>query len=332
MKGLFKLSKDVIIQGVKFKEIELDDKDFINSYIMMSEYPLTQWHSYFTYLWSYGQGNTRKVLYTLVDGLLVTIVRNNKGICHMMTLPFGKGDKETVVKVTRDVLELLNAENSKIDDKKKANVHYVLDNQLEFLLGAGFKDNSEDFKFKKASEGLEYQYSIPGLIKLEGKDFAYIRRKLNKFHKNYPNAVIKEYESYNWDDMLLLQKLWNENEGDKYFRIFDATYYRATVKECKRLGHSVLLVEIDGNIAGMISGEILPNGEGICYLRKPLSKYEGLSEFLIVELAKHLHEKNNNALVLTDGGGGTPLSNGLNYFKQKFRPVASPQVWVMELA
>lgn len=325
MKGLFKLSRDIKIGDYTFKEIDFDDKEMVNKYIVESQVPITQWHCYFTYLWSYGQSNTRKVLWMKVDDLLCVFYQGSKGLVNLMTPPFGNAGKDKVLEVMHKCLEICDSINGEQKKGKEPHVRGINQIQLDWLFGEEFKAN-DNFKAKKSGFGTEYHYDNEALMKLEGKDFAYIRRKINKFHREFPDAVIRPYEPSDWDGILTLQREWNNNEANKYFRVHDASYYRATVKDSLKLGHIVLVAEINNKIVGMISGEVQPSGDGLCFLRKPLSAYEGLSEMLITELAKHLGD---DIKIMNDGGGGS--TKGLNYFKQRFRPAKTPQTYTIFL-
>jgi hypothetical protein len=70
----------------------------------------------------------------------------------------------------------------------------------------------------------------------------------------------------------------------------------------------------------MISGGVLPNGQSWACLRKTLLEFEGLSEFLVVELVRTIHSINPAVETMNDGGD---LTKGLKAFKEKFRPVLS---------
>ncbi len=70
----------------------------------------------------------------------------------------------------------------------------------------------------------------------------------------------------------------------------------------------------------MISGGVLPNGQSWCCLRKALLGFDGLSEFLIIELVRTIHSINPAVETMNDGGD---LTKGLKFFKEKFRHVLS---------
>ena len=159
------------------------------------------------------------------------------------------------------------------------------------------------FHIKKNGFGQEHIYPTQRVCEMHGKEFAYIRRKINKFTKEYPNAIWREYDSVrDYDKMMTLKKEWEDTAGEKYFRIIDATNYKSILHDHKKLDHKVFVVEIAGKIVGMISGQYLTTDKkkAVCFLRKPLNHIQGLSEYLIYKLCCELNESE----VLNDGGDG----------------------------
>ena len=181
------------------------------------------------------------------------------------------------------------------------------------------------FKLKKSSFGLEHHYPIKRVAKMEGKDFSYIRRKVNKFNREYPDAIWREANDADWDGLLQLQRAWEETAGEKYFRIIDATYYRCAIKNKDALNHRVFIVTLHNRVIGMISGAILPTGQAWCFLRKPLNNFDGLSEFLIHKLCEVFQNDVSDDTLLNDGGDGN--SKGLRFFKERFCPGQSPMIY-----
>jgi uncharacterized protein len=306
--------KSIQIGDWSFNEIQLEDIDMYSEYIKKTRYPANLWSSNFAYLWAKSQSKIRKVLWKIVDDMLVTFGYTRKGILYLMCLPFGEGKSDKVVEVVYKCLNYCY----KMDNNNKSEASLLLINspQLEFLKGSE--------KFNKYFSivnivGIERHLSIPKLIALKGKEFERIRNKINKFNKLYPNAIVRKYKTSDYEEIIKLGENWLKKSGQKYSTIFDRVYFPEIIKHCKELKHVVLVVEIDNKIVGMASGGDLPTGEAWGCLLKFMNDFDGISAFLIVEMAKEIHRINAEIQYINTGSDLGP--GGLRVFKESFRPV-----------
>ncbi|HEX3027240.1 MAG TPA: phosphatidylglycerol lysyltransferase domain-containing protein, partial [Clostridia bacterium] len=154
---------------------------------------------------------------------------------------------------------------------------------------------------------------------LKGKSFENIRNRVNKFHREHPEAEIRLFEADHYDDLLTLGKTWKDTSGKKYSHVYDGVYYKQLVKHYRELNQKILTVRIDGKLVGMISGSGLPNGQAWGSVIKFAQGIPGLSETLTVEFAKLLYKPKGGPEFLNVG---SDLGfEGLKMFKLKFRPV-----------
>jgi hypothetical protein len=167
--------------------------------------------------------------------------------------------------------------------------------------------------------GIERHYDIKKLVSLKGKDFNNLRNRINKFHKENPDAVISEYDTNDYDKLIELGKHWSSMSGQKYKFIFDKVYFTEIIKNCNELKQIILNIKIDDKIIGMISGSELPTGQAWGSITKFEDGIPGLSETLIVEIAKEINRRNPSAEFLNVGSDLGP--GGLRNYKLKFRPV-----------
>jgi hypothetical protein len=316
--SLFAVSHDIFLKGIKFMEIDFTDKPMIEDYIKKTSFDTNMWTMNFTYYYTFNESATRKVVWKIIDDMLCIFIVNNNQHMFMLHLPLGECDRRKLNIVTLKCFKLMQKINE--EDTKETYIRDISDLHKDMLM-------QKYFKLNKGSFGNEHHYDVKGVASLAGKPFAYIRHKINKFNKEYPNAIWRPYEDKDWDQMLMLQKAWEDTAGEKYFRIVDATYYRGTLKNYQKLGHQVFVVELDKRIIGMISGAYLTDDHKLawCYLRKPLNNFDGLSEFVIYKLCCELKE----ADLLNDGADGG--HKGLKFFKQRFSPVQSPAIFICKL-
>ena len=297
-----------------FNEITIEDMNIYSEYIKATEYPANLWSSNFPYLWASSQSTLRKVLWKVVDEMLVTFGHSYKNSLYLFCLPYGKGNPEEVTDVLYRCMRYCFDWNNQQNDRTF--VKMINDSQLEFLRNCSKFD--EHFRLV-TWQGIERHYGIKNLVSLAGPDFSNIRNRINKFNRENPNAILRRYKPSDFDALIELGNHWSNSAGKKYSTIFDKVYYREIIKHCDEFNQIILVIEIDGKIVGMITGAEMPTGQAWGSLLKYEQGIPGLSEMLSVEIARKLNKTNPNIELLNVGsdlGAG-----GLRDYKLKFRPV-----------
>jgi hypothetical protein len=279
-------------------------------------------------MWSISQSKLKKVLWKIIDDMLVTFVHSYKDSLYLLCLPFGSGSSEKVIQVLYKCLNYCYEWNKQ--DTNKTLVKMINDCQLAFL-----KKSPEFDKYFRLVNllGIERHYDIKKLVALEGKDFNNLRNRINKFYKDNPNAVITEYNTNDYDKLIELGEHWSNMSGQKYTHIFDTVYYKNIIKNCYELNQIILNIKIDDKIIGMISGCELPTGQAWGSLVKFENDIPGLSETLTIEIARELNRRNPSIEFLNVGSDLGP--GGLRNYKLKFRPVLNYkryQVYLRKIA
>jgi hypothetical protein len=319
-----KLTGKITLGSWSFNVIDLSDKNLYSEYIKKTEYPANLWSSNFALLWAISQSPIRKVLWTIVDDMLVTFGYLRSGFLYLICLPFGEGNPDKVVSVIKKCLNYCYEWNKKY--YSGAIIKVVNSLQLDFLR----RSNNFDKYFRVIGlVGLEKHFSIQKLITLPGKDFETIRRKINKFKRLYPEAIVREYQSNDYEDVMKLGKSWAETFGKKYSYVFDDVYFTNMTKYFKELDHLLLVVVLNGELIGTVSGGELPTGQSWWCISKFSDKYEGISEFLIVELAKEIYKRNPKVELMNAAEDLGP--GGLRFYKERFRPVLDLRRYLIEL-
>ena len=126
-----------------------------------------------------------------------------------------------------------------------------------------------------------------------------------------------------------LGEYWSKTSGQKYSYTFDDVYFPEIIKHYKELNHLVLVVEMNNEIIGMISGGDLPTGQSWWCLSKFVNSYDGLSEFLIIELAKAINKIDPKIELMNAAEDLGP--GGLRFFKERFRPILDLRRFVVKL-
>lgn len=303
----------ILIDGWYFNELCLDDLQLYNDYMRNTQYSTDVFSWNFAFAWTEGQSSNRQILWKIVDNMLVTFAFRNKDVLYLWSLPFGKGDIDKVIRVLDKCIRFcLNHNNGSITNTL---VRVVNEPQLNFL------QTSESFNKNysyTAIIGREMILNIQNIIDLRGKKMSNVRNKVNKFRREYPNAIIRSYKADDYNELMELQQYWTETSGKKYRDVFDMQSYKELIENHEKLDHFILVAEVDNELVGMVTGGVTQQGEGWSYFIKAKKDLKGLSETLQVELAHKFRQLNPNIQFLNVGSDMGP--KGLREFKQKFDP------------
>lgn len=297
-----------------FHILQMSDMDFYESYIKKTRYPVNLWSSSFAYMWAISQSSQRKLLWRIVDGLLVTFVHSYKGTLYLHCLPFGGADPEQLVKVVyKCMLYCLNWNQG---DKNKSVLKMVNDDQLDYLKKSPLFDKNFT---TRTWQGIERHFSVPKMVSLQGKDFGNIRNRVHKFYREHPQAKVELYQDSDFDKLMDLNRHWKNTSGTKYSSIMDGVYYRELVGHGRELGQRTLVIRENSHIIGMVSGSVLPTGQSWGSVVKFEDDIPGLSETLLVEFAREIQRLSPKTELMNVGSDLG--SGGLRQYKLKFRPV-----------
>lgn len=297
-----------------FHQIKLEEIDMYAEFIKATVYPANLWSSNFAYLWASSQSRLRKILWKVVDDMLVTFGHSFKNSLYLFCLPFGKGSPEKLMKVVLKCLKYCYDWNNQ--ENNRTLVRIINHNQLEFLRNC---PEFDDLFRLVTLRGIERHLEVKRLVSLTGKNFSTIRNKVHKFHRENQDAVVRRYEKRDYEELLELGRHWDRVAGSKHANIFDKTYYREMINHCDELNQIILVVQKGNQIIGMVSGGELPTGQAWGSLLKAKEGIPGLSELLSVEFARELNKINPDIELLNVGSDLGP--GGLRDYKLKFRPV-----------
>jgi hypothetical protein len=308
-------SLDVIELGQwKFHIIQIEDMDMYALYIKQTRYPAILWSSNFAYMWAISQSDKLKLLWQIIDGLLVTFVHSSKNSLYLFCLPFGDADPEQIIDVTLKCTRYCNDWNGQ--ERRRAVIKMINDDQLAFLRES---PRFNEYFTTLTWQGIERHFDINKLVTLEGNEFSNVRRRVHKFYRDNPYAEISRYQDADFEELMELDNRWRNTSGSKYAKILDRVYYKELVKHCYELDQLTLVMKINSRIIGMVSGGVLPTGQSWGSVVKFDENFPGLSETLIVELANEIHKIDPKTALMNVGSDLGP--GGLREYKLKFRPV-----------
>ncbi len=242
----------------EFKEITIEDKELIDSYIInkkenseMSFVNLYIWKDYY------------QSRYCICDGMMVFIhtVPDGKRVC---SYPCGRGDvlscltklKEYFAQ-TGEALVITNATRKEADDFKR------------FFPCATVTEN-RDFE--------DYVYSTDSLISLSGKKLHAKRNHLNRFKNTYKGYVYRPITEDDFSRCIGFAKFISGNL-DYSGEISDSGEIRSIeliFEKFHQLGLKGGLIEIEGNLAAFtVCEEHIPGG-AIIHVEKADTAYDGI--------------------------------------------------------
>jgi hypothetical protein len=315
-----------IIKEWRLRPLKISDKALYDKYVASSDFPVDIWSSNFAYLWAHSRIPKRLTIFcSELDGLLVTWILTAKGRLYLPCLPVGPGTPEQVIALLSRCEKLCSEWNEQSGYAHKPVVAKLSSNQLEYF--QQFESFNKLFK-PKLLTGIERHLSVSSLTTLTGKKFSSIRYKLNKFHREFPNSHLRFYQPSDFDAVLRLGRHWKETSGTKHNRILDEFYFEDTLKNHQDLGLENLVVENDGQIIGVTIGGLLPNGQAWGYLTKFDSRFDGISEYLVIAMALRMRELDAKVELINVG---TDFGNKqLAMAKEKYRPAKSYQRYALK--
>ncbi|MDF2556541.1 MAG: hypothetical protein K0R71_369 [Bacillales bacterium] len=304
--------KKITLKDWKFNRIAIQDKELFTQYINKTEFPTNLWRLNFDYLWGSSRDG-RMVLWKIVDGMLVIFWLMNNHLI-MGFLPLGKGNPDKVVNVTYKCLRFCKNWNGK--KNRESRIEVISHFQLEFISQSTFFQNH----FKTLQLGVERCIGVQELLALKGKQYANVRRKVNRFKRDYPNYIVRRATKNDYSSLLDLKNKWNEKSGVKYDFIWDDYFYKRIIQHFEKLNHIIIVVEIDGKLEGASTGGLSSDGQAWGCEEKFNKDITGIGEFLNVEFVKEIN-RIYPSVKLINIGSDSRGKGGLRIYKDKFRPI-----------
>jgi uncharacterized protein len=314
------------LQRHGLQEISKDHYHLFSKYIKSTTYFTGLWASNFTYIWSLSQLKNVTVYWKVIDDMLTPFILTKKKFMYIWCLPFGNGDAEDVLRVTRRCLLLCKEWNDLFHHQKRAFVNLMNERQLQFISKSVLFRRSFSFKKYRSKEIL---WSIPKVTQLKGKEFNDIRSLRNKLRRNNPSLTFRKYTSADYEALVELKEMWNKTSGKKYKKITDTNLFYQVLHHYQDLRELVFVATIEEKVVGFVTGSILPNGLSWGCIAKAHPAYKGLSEFLYTEFAKEIYHKDPEVVLLHVGSDNN--QEGLRRFKEKFRPVEILDLYALRL-
>lgn len=194
--------------------------------------------------------------------------------------------------------------------------HSIID-ALPSTVIEGLQDEDLRKRFQLAQNQSDYLYKPSSHIQLDGHKFLWHRRKLSVFHRSASDCQTDVFRSMDSQDMETFSKIWmtwkevaNPKEVGaikRYVNNFNAL-----------INQYIFKVLISGELQGFAFCELIegPTRDFLIHFFKTNKAFEGLSNYLFVEIAKFAATLNAD-YVNFEQDLDEP---GLRYYKQHLRP------------
>lgn len=285
---------------IEFRDIELQDKETIDKYLVNNTYQASE--SCFSNL--YGWSHKYKTQFAIWRDYLLIKFTSDRGGCSYLT-PFGKGNLASAIEVLVEECGCpIKFEMSGVTQAMKEEIESVMPRRFEYVRQRALFD---------------YIYTSEKLINLSGKKLQSKRNHINRFkaqHSNWKYISITKnpWETGRCKDML---KKWydiNRESSDESLDLdFEATsLYLANFEAMQLRGGAI---EVDGEIVAFSMGAKLNEDTFIVHVEKAYASIQGA--YPIVNQQMVLNEASEFTYINREEDMGYP---SLRKAKMSYRP------------
>jgi len=251
-----------------FEPVTLEDRSFFRQHY--SQYPqvhsdntftnMVCWNHYANYHYAYVQDNL--ILTSTIDGKTrfrpPIGPRNPALLKDLVRLAACTGDNEPIILIDQNSASWIQSLYPRIDM-------------------APDRDQSE------------YVYSASDLSTLQGRDYVYIRREINRFKRNYTYDIepITPANGHHIKDFLD-QWYASRNEEDGTLAISEKEAVLYGIDHMAETGLSGLAIRVDGKIGAISMFETMNSDTALIHFEKGLQEYPGIYKIINQETASLL--------------------------------------------
>ncbi len=257
---------------IEFRDIELQDKDIIDKFLINNPYRASE--SCFSNL--YGWAHKYKTQYAVWRDYLLIKFTSDRGGCSYLT-PFGKGDLTSAIEMlVKECGCPIKFEMSGVTEAMKEEIERAMPNRFEYIRQRPLYD---------------YIYTSEKLISLSGKKLQSKRNHINRFnaqHSDWKYISLTEnpFETTRCKEMLQKWYDLNRESSDESLDLdFKTTsLYLNHFEEMQLKGGAI---EIGGQIVAFSLGAKLNEDTFIVHVEKAFSEIQGAYPIINQEFVRN---------------------------------------------
>ncbi|PAF44592.1 phosphatidylglycerol lysyltransferase domain-containing protein [Helicobacter sp. 11S02629-2] len=256
--------------NIVFKEISLENKDLIKSYLAKETFLISDITFGNLFIWRHA----RKIEYAIVKDCLI-IKTTYEGKNPFIFFPIGEGDKKQA---------LLDLKTYFQSSGERLELHSVESKNLELL-----KELFPDAKVELNRDRSDYVYVTKELIELKGRKFHKKKNHFNRFLEEHAGFTYEPMSEANLEELIELQTKWhklNDDPSDKGL-YFEHVGIIDVFKHFDKLGLEGGLIRCSGNIMAFSFGEIATNEMCVIHIEKADISYRGAYQAINQQLLSH---------------------------------------------
>ena len=273
---------------IKFKDIELEDKDIIDTYLFNNPYRASE--SCFSNL--YGWAHKYKTQYAIWREFLLIKFTSDRGGCSYLT-PFGKGNVAGAIDLLVEECGCpIKFEMSGVTQAMKEVIEHAMPRRFEYERQRGVFD---------------YIYTSEKLINLTGKKLQSKRNHINRFLANnkwqYISLTKDPSQTVRCKEML---KKWYDLNKDDSDPSLESDFYTTSLflKNFEALSLRGGAIEVNGEIIAFSLGAKLNEDTFIVHVEKAFSDIQGA--YPIINQQFVLHEASEFTYINREEDMGLP--------------------------
>ncbi|TCK98832.1 hypothetical protein EDC19_1274 [Natranaerovirga hydrolytica] len=252
---------------VEFKDLTLDDKEIINSYLSLSNSESCEYNFNTMYIWN----SSFKTKYYATDEFLVFLNEHNGEYYTIMPLC----SEENHIKAFEFIYKVFN------EQLNKKLVMYAVDENFSKSIKKEYKDK---FNIKKDKDNFDYIYDGENLRRLKGKKFNKKRNHVNGFLRDYKdNYEYRRLTSNDLDEVNECLEQWNDNKDENLSKRLktEAIGISNIIKNIEKLDVKASGVWIDNKLEAFTIGSYGNTTEqAIIHIEKANANIRGLYNFI----------------------------------------------------
>lgn len=247
-------------KAIEFKEIKIEDKDLIKSYLNKVNYRICDLSFPNIFSWK----KIFNTSFAIIDDFLV-IKFNKDGSDPYYLMPIGNGDKREIISF------LIEYSKQNSQEFRFASITQDMQDEIEAVL-------PNTFEFVEDRDYCDYIYKVENLISLSGKKLHAKRNHINKFKSSYTYQY-EDITKDNIEECVELHYEWckiNNCDGSDKYMNDETCAVKCMLKHFFDLDVYGGAIRIEGKLVAFTIGSKISQDTFDIHVEKALYEYNGI--------------------------------------------------------